>query len=93
MEKITDWTGFSYRRNGIVCGSCPEQKQAEIRFKTGTLTYLKKLLSLDIKSSGRLKFPKGVGEQIGNVTHKLILSHLGRELKSYPFIKAMAEAG
>jgi len=25
------------------------------------------------------------------VTHRLVLSHLGRELKSYPFIKNMAE--
>ena len=65
----------------------------EIKFTTGTLNYLRKLLTLDINCSGRLKFPKGMDEEVEKVTHRLILAHVGRELKSYPFIKNMAAIG
>jgi hypothetical protein len=40
-----------------------------------------------------LKFPKGMDEEVEKVTHRLILAHVGRELKSYPFIKNMAAIG
>ncbi len=91
--KVNGWVGFSYARRGIVCGHCMKQTGTEIKFTTGTLNYLRKLLTLDINCSGRLKFPKGMDEEIEKITHRLILSHVGRELKSYPFIKNMAAIG
>ncbi len=84
------WVGFNFSKRGIVCGNCTNQAPPQIKFTTGTLNYLKKLLTLDIKCCGRLKFPKGLDEEIEKVTHRLILTHVGRELKSYPFIKNMA---
>ena len=30
-----------------------------------------------------------LAEEVEKVTHRLLLSHLGRELRSYPFIKTM----
>lgn len=92
-ESINGWVGFSYARRGIVCGRCRNKIGTEIKFTTGTLNYLRKLLTLDINCSGRLKFPKGMDEEVEKVTHRLILSHVGRELKSYPFIKTMAAIG
>jgi DNA repair protein RecO (recombination protein O) len=91
--KVNGWVGFSYVRRGIVCGHCMKQTGAEIKFTTGTLNYLRKLLTLDINCSGRLKFPKGMDDEIKKLTHRLILAHVGRELKSYPFIKTMAAIG
>lgn len=88
--KANGWIGFSYNRRGIVCGNCMNSNGFEIKFTTGTLNYLKKLLTLDIKCFGRLKFPKGMDQEIEKVTHRLIQSHIGRELKSYRFIKQMA---
>ena len=81
--------GFSFGHKGIVCEPCSFKVRPEIRFKPGTLKYLKKLKTLDIKHISRLKFPNGVNREIENLTHRLILSYTGRELKSYPFIKAM----
>lgn len=91
--KVNDWVGFSYNRRGIVCGNCLKKASAEIKFTTGTLNYLRKLLTLDINCSSRLKFPKGLDEDVEKVTHRLILAYVGRELKSYPFIKNMAAMG
>lgn len=88
--KETGWVGFNFFRNGIICGGCLDTHQVDLRFPTGTLSYLKKLLTLDIQWSGRLKFPKGVEETIEKITHRLVLAQLGRELKSYPLIKEMA---
>ena len=65
--------------------------QADIQFTTGTRNYIKKLMSVEIKSCERLKIPKHQAEEIEKVTHRLVLSHLGREPKSYPFIKSMAQ--
>ncbi len=76
--------GFDPARNGILCGGCLEP--ANQRFTTGTLNYLKKLLTLEVRNAGRLKFAKGMDADIERVTHRQILSHLGRELKSYPFV-------
>lgn len=84
------WMGFSFHRSGIVCQTCLAQSPTEIRFRPGTWEYLKKILTLDVNHSERLKIPRGMEEEIENVTHRYILSHLGRELKSYPFIKKMA---
>lgn len=92
-KKVAGWVGFSYNRRGIVCGSCMKINGSEIKLTTGTLNYLKKLLTLDIKCSGRLKFPRGMDEEIEKVTHRLIRAYIGRELKSYPFIKQMAAMG
>jgi DNA repair protein RecO (recombination protein O) len=89
--KDTGKVGFSYRNRGIVCQPCSSRHPVDEQFHTGTLNYLKKLLSLDIQHSGRLKFPKGLSEEIGNITHRLVLAQSGRELKSYPFIKSMAK--
>lgn len=82
---------FSYAHNGILCNTCADRARIDIQFSTGTRNYIKKLLEVEIKTCERLKFPKSQTEEIEKVTHRLILSHLGRELKSYPFIKNMAE--
>ena len=92
-KSVDGWIRFSYNRRGIVCATCMKTNGSEIKLTTGTLNYLKKLLTLDIKCSGRLKFPKGMDEEIEKVTHRLIRAHVGRELKSYPFIKQMAAIG
>ncbi|MBI4382465.1 MAG: DNA repair protein RecO [Nitrospinae bacterium] len=87
------WIGFSYHRGGIVCESCSGREKTEIKFRPGTLNYLKKLSIMDVKHAGRLKIPKEAEPEIEMVTHRLVLSHLGREPKSYPFIKQMAALG
>ena len=82
---------FSYAHNGILCNACSNRARVDIQFSTGTKNYIKKLLDVEIKTCERLKFPKAQTDEIEKVTHRLVLSHLGRELKSYPFIKNMAE--
>ncbi|CAI2718221.1 DNA repair protein RecO [Nitrospina watsonii] len=89
-EPQSRWVGFSYTRHGILCESCQEQTVLEVRIQNGTLNYLRKLLTLDIQHADRLKIPKGSEDEIESITHRLILARLGRELKSYPFIKTMA---
>ncbi|MCS5620719.1 MAG: DNA repair protein RecO [Nitrospinaceae bacterium] len=82
---------FSYAHNGILCIACSNRARIDIQLSTGTRNYIKKLLDVEIKTCERLKFPKSQTNEIEKVTHRLVLSHLGRELKSYPFIKNMAE--
>ena len=86
----TERIGFSFEHRGIVCEPCSFKTQPEMRFQVGTLKYLEKLKTRDVRHASRLKFPKGVELEIEQLTHKLILSYTGRELKSYPFIKNMA---
>ena len=85
------WVGFSYSRHGIVCEPCFGREPVETRITSGTLNYLKKFLSLDINHVRRLKIPGEVEREIEAITHRLVLARLGRELKSYPFIRQMAE--
>lgn len=85
------WVGFSYARHGIVCEPCFGKEAVETRIKSGTLNYLKKFLSLDMNHIKRLKVPQQVEDEIELITHRLVLSRMGRELKSYPFIRQMAE--
>lgn len=87
------WVGFSYNRQGIFCERCLKEEPAEIRIKTGTLQYLKKLLTLDMRHCDRLKPPREVEEELERLTHRLVLTRLGRELKSYPLLKQLAETG
>ena len=82
---------FSYTHNGILCSSCSNSARVDIQFSVGTRNYIKKLLEVEIKTCERLKFPKSQIVEIEKVTHRLVLSHLGRELKSYPFIKNMSK--
>ena len=83
--------GFSLEHRGVICEPCSFKTKPEIRFNAGTLRYLKKLKIMDIQHASRLKFPKDIELEIEQLTRKLILSHVGRELKSYPFIKEMAQ--
>ncbi|MFQ5448992.1 MAG: DNA repair protein RecO [Nitrospinaceae bacterium] len=92
-DRLNGCVGFDFFKNSVLCEGCAQKSHSEIQFSAGTLNYLRKLLTLDVHSCGRLKFPKGTGEEIEKVTHRLVLSHLGRELKSYPFIKQMAAVG
>jgi DNA repair protein RecO (recombination protein O) len=85
-----DLIPFSYAHNGILCDSCSKIGKFDIQFSIGTRNYIKKLLNVEVKTCERLKFQKSKTEEIENLTHRLVLSHLGRELKSYPFIKYMA---
>lgn len=82
--------GFSFQYKGVICEPCSFKVQPETRLQAGTLQYLKKLKSMDTKHATRLKFPKSAHIAIEQITHKIILSYTGRELKSYPFIKNMA---
>lgn len=84
------WVGFSYNNHGILCGPCSDLEKVELKFRAGTLEYLKKLLTLEPRQSARLKFPKSSEEEIEKISHRLVQIQLGRELKSYPFIKMMA---
>ena len=83
--------GFSFEHRGIICEACSFKIQPEMRFQAGILKYLKKLKTMDIKHANRLKIPKDTELEIEQLTHRLILSYTGRELKSYPFIKSMAK--
>lgn len=85
------WVGFSYIHHGIVCEPCFGKEPVEIRIQSGTVEYLKKFLSLDLNHVHRLKVPQEVETEIESITHRLVLARLGRELKSYPFIRQMAE--
>lgn len=82
---------FSFIQNGILCGNCSKRVSTDIQFTTGTRNYIKKLMEVEIKSCGRIKIPSHQAEEIEKVTHRLVLSHLGREPKSYPFIKKMKQ--
>tara|TARA_B100001123_G_scaffold447604_1_gene605679 strand:+ start:1544 stop:2302 length:759 start_codon:yes stop_codon:yes gene_type:complete len=81
---------FSFIQNGILCMNCSRRVSTDIEFTAGTRNYIKKLMEVEIKCCGRIKIPKNQAKEIEKVTHQLILSHLGRETKSYPFIKIMA---
>jgi DNA repair protein RecO (recombination protein O) len=90
--KNSDYTtkiGFSFKRRGIICEPCSFKVKPEIYFQIGILKYLKKLNTIDIKHANRLKLPKGTEIEIEQLIHRYILSHTGRELKSYPFIRDM----
>ena len=82
--------GFNFRMGGIVCKICLRKIQVEINIHAGTLSYLKKLMGMDIRHCQRLKIPKNLEKEIESVTHRLVSYNLGRELRSYPFIKQMA---
>ena len=82
---------FSFIQNGILCVNCSRRISTDIEFATGTRNYIRKLMEVEIKSCGRIKIPKNQANEIEKVTHRLVLSHLGREPKSYPFIKTMAK--
>ena len=82
---------FSFIQNGILCGNCSRRIPTDIEFTAGTRNYIKKLMEVEIKSCSRIKIPRNQAEEIEKVTHRLVLSHLGREPKSYPFIKTMAK--
>mgnify|MGYP006120197827 CR=1 FL=1 len=87
----TEKIGFSFEQRGVICSPCSFKAQPQIRFQAGILKYLIKLSTMEIKHADRLKFPKGTEIEIEQLTHKYILSYTGRELKSYPFIKNMAQ--
>lgn len=82
--------GFSFRMGGIVCEKCLRKTQVELNIRIGTFNYIKKMMHMDIKHCQRLKIPKNLEKEIENVTHRLVSYNLGRELRSYPFIKQMA---
>ncbi len=90
-EPRSRWVGFSYVNHGIVCEPCFDKEPVATRIQSGTVEYLKKFLSLDLNHIRRLKIPQEVEAEIESITHRLVLVRLGRELKSYPFIKQMAE--
>ena len=81
---------FSYIQNGILCQNCCNRVPIDLQFTTGTRNYIKKLMQVEIKNCGRIKISKHQEDEVEKVTHRLVLSHLGREPKSYPFIKNMA---
>ena len=82
---------FSFIQNGILCRGCSKKVSTDIQFTTGTRNYIKKLMEIEIKTCGRIKIPKQQEKDIEKLTHRLVLAHLGREPKSYPFIKTMAQ--
>ncbi|PIQ97645.1 MAG: DNA repair protein RecO [Nitrospinae bacterium CG11_big_fil_rev_8_21_14_0_20_56_8] len=82
--------GFSFLRKGVLCGPCTRKYQPETRITPGTLNTLRRMLSIEIRNSSRLKFPRGMEEEIGAITRRMVLAHLGRELRTYAFIKNMA---
>ena len=85
------WMGFSTLQHGIVCEGCLNKEPADHRIQSGTVNYLKKFLSVDLNHSRRLKVPKPLEREIESITHRLVLARLGREPRSYPFIRQMAE--
>ena len=91
MVSVNGIFKFSFFQNGILCTNCSRKIVADIKFTTGTRNYIKKLMEVEIKSCGRIKFTNNQAEEIEKVTHRLILSQLGRETKSYPFIKNMGQ--
>ena len=89
-QSATGWMNLSFSRSGIVCAECSSKTPVDIKFSIGTLNYIRKLATRDFTKLDRLKIPKNMEEEIEKITHRLILSQVGRELKSYPFIKQLA---
>lgn len=85
-----EWINFSYKKSGVACVNCFLQTKPNVRIRAGTLNYLKKLLSIDLRQSRRLKIPKNLEKEIESLTHQMILQYARYELKSYSFIRKMA---
>ncbi|MFQ5483685.1 MAG: DNA repair protein RecO, partial [Nitrospinaceae bacterium] len=87
------WVGFRFGNQGIFCGSCQTQEPADMRVRWGTVNYLKKMLTLDIRHWRRLKVPRGLEEEMETLIRRLILVRVGRELKTYPLLQQMRFSG
>ena len=83
------YLGYSFHHNSVICYRCHKMKQVELKLHIGTLNYLKKLTEIDVSHSERLKFPKILWQEIEFLTHRIVQYQLGREPKSYQFIKKM----
>lgn len=85
-----EWIDFSFKKSGVVCGNCAPKTRPNLHIRAGTLSYIKKMLSIDVNRSQRLKIPKNLEKEIESLTHKLVSQYAGREMKSYSFIRKMA---
>ncbi|MFQ5672538.1 MAG: DNA repair protein RecO [Nitrospinales bacterium] len=85
-----EWIDFSFKKSGVACRNCAPKTRPNLRIQAGTLNYLRKMLSIDVNRSQRLKIPKNLEKEIESLTHKLVSQYVGREMKSYPFIRKMA---
>ena len=80
------YLNFHFQSGGIICGKCFNGGPAGRQITLGTLNYLKKILTINLGSIDRLKFPKGLDKEIALVTQIYLKTIIGREFKSYKFI-------
>ncbi len=86
------YIGYSFHKNSIICPNCGKYQRPELWAKAGTFSYLRKLANISVAQSERLKIPKHLEKELETLTHRMVQVQLGREPKTYPFIKKMAES-
>lgn len=88
-EPVDKHLNFYFQQGGIICGKCLNGNSPGRRLTLGTLNYLKKILTINLGSIERLKFPKGLDKEIGIITQIYLKTILGKEFKSYRFINSL----
>lgn len=78
---------FNFERGGVLCSSCGVDRSAGPRVSLGALNFAQKGAVIHYPSIGRLKIPQGLAGEIETLSHRFLVSRLGKELKSYRFLK------
>lgn len=87
-EPVGKYLNFNFQRGGIICGKCLNGSSPGRRLTLGTLNYLKKIMSINLDAMDRLKFPKGLDQEISIITQIYLKTILGKEFKSYKFLNS-----
>ena len=85
-EPVSKYLSFHFQGGGIICGKCLNVSSPGRRITLGTLNYLKKILTINLDSIERLKFPKGLDKEIALITHIYLKTIIGKEFKSYKLL-------
>lgn len=85
-EPIDKYLHFHFQEGGVICGKCLDNTSPGRRITLGTLNYLKKTLTINLDSIDRLKFPKGLDEEIALITQLYLKTMIGRDFKSYKLL-------
>lgn len=80
-------TTFSPSLGGLVCTSCAAEVRQTLTVSPATLEYLRAAMTIDADTSLPLPRDPAVPQELDRVLHVHLTSRLGRELKSYAFLR------
>jgi DNA repair protein RecO (recombination protein O) len=82
---------FSLAQGGVLCPRCEQGTAITRPISRGAVVFWNQALRMNLDRIDRVRLQKGLNGELRRLTHRVFVSHLGREIRTFTFLERIRQ--